>query len=442
MTIKDNEGLSCYVLEDYAKDDLVENAPVEYWVLDLFYIVLDDSEGALDNRPCKYLVLEYPSYSEKKSEDGFDRCIWTPPYSSLEIEEKKTIMRYKRIGDILSYYDEKIKSNEETLNLLDNYRLYQIGLISYTKDKGRTFTEYKRSARQPENWKCYHIREFFIHNIDAVGLLNMCDPEGLHCYRYLPLNESEKKRIKEGYDFQGKPLASNVVNLICNSYNKLIEKSNIVKGDMLRYSTFGMVFSIDIIGFTEIYNKIVEEMYSFDESGKELALRFVAGISNIFAQNMKKNNIPNYQVSGDGIIGIIPFSKNNDERKIDDLLNILHDVKSEITKITSIIGKETKIRCSALIGECVFGKIAGLQSNSQINGDIMIKVCRMDEYAKGYIKNMKDEVGDWDIAICLANNIDVSDKVLENDMKEVDKKDKFRETIISSSLYIYKDKER
>ena len=83
--------------------------------------------------------------------------------------------------------------------------------------------------------------------------------------------------------YAGKYFASNVTHLLKTSYNKLIQFSNPVCGNMLRYKLYGILFKID-------------EMKSFDETGKEIALHFIAGISNIFENEMQKFDILNITV--------------------------------------------------------------------------------------------------------------------------------------------------
>ena len=58
--------------------------------------------------------------------------------------------------------------------------------------------------------------------------------------------------------YAGKYFASNVTHLLKTSYNKLIQFSNPVCGNMLRYKLYGILFKIDIVGFTLMYNKLVD----------------------------------------------------------------------------------------------------------------------------------------------------------------------------------------
>ncbi|WP_270497561.1 hypothetical protein, partial [Clostridium fessum] len=117
----------------------------------------------------------------------------------------------------------------------------------------------------------------------------------LHSYRYYPLMPKPNIAGETIY-YAGKYFASNVTHLLKTSYNKLIQFSNPVCGNMLRYKLYGILFKIDIVGFTLMYNKIVDEMKSFDETGKEIALHFIAGISNIFENEMQKFDILNITV--------------------------------------------------------------------------------------------------------------------------------------------------
>lgn len=431
-----SSGKDCYILDDYSYDDIVQYEASEYWYLDLYIIVLDDMDGAFSSSKQKYMVLEYPSYTEVNSNNKINDCIWSVPYMAYLFHKHGT-KRYKTINAITKFYEEQISSHKELLEELENYRFYHMGILDYNKIKGDHYIEYKVSSRQLDKWKCYYIQEHYITDIDSLGILNLADPEGLHSYKYFPL--IPRPIINEDVTyFLGKHLASNVALLLKKSYNKLVQYSNSVSGKILRYEMYGIVFKIDIVGFTEMYNKIVSEMKSLDETGKEIAVQFIAGLSNIFENRMQELGVSQFVIEGDGLTGAIPLENNCANEKIVELLiNCFGKIKQDINLLSSKLGETVYLRCSITIGNYFYGKLTGLNSTKQVTGELMILVSRMDQFLQDFVREHSNMLPCKSLLLCIDNLLynDCKDYFENSDFFELILQAIYRETNINSKVF-------
>lgn len=438
MTNINKSGKKCYILNDYSNEDTVQFEAAEYWYLDLYIITLNDVDGVLSSSQQKYMVLEYPSYTEINSDNNINDCIWSVPYMAYLFHKTGT-KRYKTIDAIMRFYEEQISLHKDLLEELENYRFYHMGISDYQKVEGKHYIEYKISSRQPDKWKCYYIQEHYVTQIDSLGLLNLADPEGLHSYRYYPLMPQPNITQDTVY-FAGKHLSTNVAHLLKTSYNKLIQYSNPVFKDVLRYQLYGIVFKVDVVGFTMMYNKIVGEMRSLDETGKEIALHFIAGISNIFENRLQEFGISQFVIEGDGLTGMLPLKDNSeDEKGVKWIIDLISRIKQDINSLALKLGEKICIRCSIAAGNYIYGKLAGLSSTKQVTGEIMISLSRMDQYLQEFIKN-EPNLPYKSIVSCVDDQLYGKAKrcFINSGFSELTSQAAYRETIINSKV-IYKE---
>lgn len=372
----------CYILDSYNdKERLLE--PVEYWVLNLLTIVLVDNGR-------KYLVLEYPSYSEVETFGRKNDCIWSVPFMAYLLKTEGS-QRLDTVGDIKAFYQKGLKRKKGLFKELENYRFYHMGISHYNKIYGRSYIEYKKSARQPDRWKCYYISEYYVTEIDHLGLLNLSDPEGLHAYRYLPIDDkSALSSLDNDIVFMGKRLSSNITNMISNSWNCLMKYYNSVPGDMLNYPMDGMILRFDIIGFTSIYERILSEFKTFNYNGKDLSGDFISKLSYVFENRMRQYSIDQYTIEGDGGTAAIPILDVNtlDYKDIIKYFDLILDIQNDISNMLVNLGSSIYIRCVLLSGQYVYGKLSGLSSlQKSVSGDIMIRTSRMDQYLQSFIND-------------------------------------------------------
>ena len=433
----DGKSKNCYILDEYSPQETVPYEAAEYWYLNLYIITLDDVDGAFSSSNQKYLVLEYPSYTEVNSYNKINDCIWSVPYMAY-VFRKPGIKRFSTVVAIKKFYEEQIHSHMPILEELENYRFYHMGISDYEKTEGSHYIEYKVSSRQPDKWKCYYIQEHYISKIDSQGLLNLADPESLHSYRYFPL-VPKQLNIEDPMYFCGKRLASNVTHAIKNSYHKLLQYSNPVMGEMLRYKLDGAVFKIDIIGFTKVYNKIVDEMKSLDEDGKEIAVHFISGLSSIFESRMQEFGVANFVVEGDGLTAALPIMCFDGSNGIRLILDCISYIKQDIDAMLSKMGEKVSLRCSIATGQYFYGKLAGLSSNNQTSGEIMISLSRMDQFLQETIKKYP-EVAENTLLLCLGNQLWDENKWLMDEFGfvKLTSQSSYRETKIDATI-LYKE---
>lgn len=433
----DGKNKTCYILDEYSPQETVPYEAAEYWYLNLYIITLDDVDGAFSSSNQKYLVLEYPSYTEVNSHNRINDCIWSVPYMAY-VFKKPGIKRFSTVEAIKKFYEEQIHLHMPILDELENYRFYHMGISDYEKTTGSHYIEYKVSSRQPDKWKCYYIQEHYISKIDFQGLLNLADPESLHSYRYFPLVPQRLYNDSPLF-FCGKRLASNVTHVIKNSYNKLLQYSNPVCGEMLRYELEGAVFKIDIIGFTKVYNKIVDEMRSLDENGKEIAVHFISGLSSIFESRLQEFGVSHFVIEGDGVTAALPIMCVDVNNGIRLILDCITYIKKDIDALLAKIGEKVSLRCSLATGKYFYGKLAGLSSNKQASGEIMILLSRMDQFLQECIPKLPDTAENA-LLLCLGNQIAEKNKRLldEFGFVELTTQSNYRETKIDSTI-LYKE---
>lgn len=436
--IKNITGIdkTCYILDDYSLQETVPYEPAEYWYLRLYTITLDDIDGAFSSSKQKYMVLEYPSYTEVNSSNKINDCIWSVPYMAY-VFRKPGIKRFTTVNAIKKFYSDQIETHNSLLEELENYRFYHMGISDYDKIEGSHYIEYKVSSRQPDKWKCYYVQEYYITGIDSLGLLNLADPEGLHCYRYFPL--IPKPTIEsDPFYFAGKHFSSNITHLIQNSYNKILQYSNSIPGEILRYQLHGIVFKLDVVGFTKIYNKIVAEMKSLDENGREIAVHFITGLSSIFESRMQEFGISQYVIEGDGLTATMPINENIQDG-IALIIDCVNRIKNDINSLVSKLEDYVSLRCSIIVGNYFYGKLAGLSSSKQASGEIMISLSRMDQYLQDCIKNNATLLGKH-LILCVDNQIcTICNEFLQHSgFAELISRANFRETRIDSTVF-YKE---
>ena len=438
MEYINSSGEKCYILNEYSSDDVVQYEAAEYWYLDLYIITLDDVDGVFSTSKQKYMVLEYPSYTEVHSDNKINDCIWSVPYMAY-LFHKTGAKRHKTVKAIMKFYEEQISLHKAVLDELGNYRFYHMGISDYDKTEGNHYIEYKISSRQPDKWKCYYIQEHYITGVDSLGLLNLADPEGLHSYRYYPLTPQPIINQDPIY-FAGKHLASNVVHLLKTSYNKLLQYSNPILGDMLRFQFYGIVFKIDVVGFTAMYNKIVDEMKSLDETGKEIAVHFIAGLSSIFENRMQEFGISQFYIEGDGVTGTFPLKNSYENANgVTQLLDCIYKIKEDISILAIKLGGKVCLRCSLTVGNYIYGKLAGICSTKQAAGEIMISLSRMDQFLQSTIKKFSN-LPCKSIILCVENQLysECSDYFASSCFKQLTEGTMYRETNINS-IVLYKE---
>ena len=427
-----NDGKDCYVLTGYRDDQAVEFEPNEFWILNLFSIVLSEpNESSYEKQ---YLILEYPSYTEIEMNGKINDCIWSVPYLACLLK-KSGAKRYTTVKEIKKFYEEQLKLNQQLIGELENYRFYHMGISNYEKTEGPHYIEYKKSPRQPDKWKCYYIQEYYISEIDSLGLINLVDVEGLHAYRYFSLDWIERREILPNR-FLGKRFSSNIYRMLTQSQSNIIQYSNPISKDMLTYSLSGYAFIFDIIGFTKIFNHINNSLGTLNSSGLDIAHSFVAQISEIITSHLHEVDITQYKIEGDGVTGTLPVYDSREKREcLSILLEVAESIQSDINLLLSRLNITVNIRGSIIYGQYLYGKISGLSTHKQnFAGDLMIRLSRSDQFLKELIgeRDLKKTVFGFDKSIVDEYDSTVT---MHTFSKYLEKQDKYRDTTIDIAVY-------
>lgn len=340
------------ILERLSDNENLEIPPAEFYIMYLYFITLKPK-----TEEDFFLILEYPSYSSLKHGNYYNDCIWSTPYMAYSF--KPELSWVQNVGRIKKLFQNELNNKAELLEVLSRHRLYHLGLQDYELVKGEHYIEYKESERHKGVWKCYYIQEVFIEKIDPVGLLNLTDPEGLHGYRYFPIKDIEYKD-GEIVRFDGKHLATNVANVLKEQkIQQLTNKAIEIEANSLRYKQEGILIKLDISGFTMIHNQIKTNSWSLNQSGNEIADEFIIFLSVVFEKNLRKKNITQYKIEGDGFVATVPCEKDNGSI-IKDIFEIIENIYVSIDNLLANARNKLdfSVRCSIMWGKYYFGKVS------------------------------------------------------------------------------------
>ena len=261
---------------------------------------------------------------------------------------------------------------QEKLNILQEDLFYSLGLhnVGMTDmEPGRNYIEYKHTYTNPENMCCYYIREFFVKNVDKLGLLNLTDPECLHKHFYMPMYmmrlEAKNALVKE-YEglcnYRGRPMPENISEVLTSGdYINNISKYAIkVNSRQLVRKMKGILFKTAISDAHNIYKSFTNMKGLVEEL-----------IPEKLEEAMADMNIRYYLIDRDQIIGVMPSGEKDFTMMLEKLYTIISD-------ITSHGGHKLCLRCTALSCDFLYGKIFGLNtSRPGFDGDGYLKLCSM-----------------------------------------------------------------
>ena len=174
--ITDEKKSRC-VLDDYDDEVEFEFYPDRLYVLSLYFITLSEGQE-------RYALLDYVSYAPMVKDGRVNDDIWSVPYTITPIDLGGRKVR--KVKEIKSVYSEALPGLTDTLSTLESDLFYNLGIVYKKVEKGKEYIEYKQSTTEPDKMRCNYVREFFVHDIDSTGVLNLADPECLHQHRYLP----------------------------------------------------------------------------------------------------------------------------------------------------------------------------------------------------------------------------------------------------------------
>ena len=359
-----------HVLGDYMEEDraaLMNPAPSRLMVVTLYFFTIECDEDF-------YVLLDYTSYAPIKNSKGYTKNdgIWSVPHTTTYVEIGRR--RLNTINEIMAEYDHVLGQEDfqEKLNILQEDLFYSLGLhnVGMTDmEPGRNYIEYKHTYTNPENMCCYYIREFFVKNVDKLGLLNLTDPECLHKHFYMPMYmmrlEAKNALVKE-YEglcnYRGRPMPENISEVLTSGdYINNISKYAIkVNSRQLVRKMKGILFKTAISDAHNIYKSFTNMKGLVEEL-----------IPEKLEEAMADMNIRYYLIDRDQIIGVMPDGEK-------DFTMMLEELYAIISSITSPSGHKLCLRCTALSCDFLYGKIFGLNtSRPGFDGDGYLKLCSM-----------------------------------------------------------------
>ncbi len=315
-----------YVLDDYDDEEEFEFYPDRLYVLSLYFITLTDKQE-------HYAVFDYVSYAPIVKDGRVNDDIWSVPYTITPIDLRGRKVR--KVKEIKSVYAEALPSLTDTLSVLESALFYNLGIVFKKVEKGREYIEYKQSTTEPDKMRCNYVREFFVHDIDSTGALNLADPECLHQHRYLPFSVLDQLPHSGGlFRFMDKPIPDNVMDVLLYEKRRLIRNSvQILRRDLV-YQMEGILFIITLMN----EKKLIHPTHI---------------LSTVVEQAMLYGNIGRYCVDGANVIGCVPYRKYN----FTDLLCRMYEGLSKIHP-------ELTVCCTALVCQFEYGKIFGVSART------------------------------------------------------------------------------
>ena len=323
--ITDEKKSRC-VLDDYDDEAEFEFYPDRLYVLSLYFITLSEGQE-------RYALLDYVSYAPMVKDGRVNDDIWSVPYTITPIDLGGRKVR--KVKEIKSVYSETLPGLTDTLSTLESDLFYNLGIVYKKVEKGKEYIEYKQSTTEPDKMRCNYVREFFVHDIDSTGVLNLADPECLHQHRYLPFTVLDQLPRTGGLiRFMDKPLPDNVSDVLLYDKRRLIQNAVKISRNDLVYQLENLLFIITLMDG----NKLIPPTHL---------------LSSILDQSMVFGNVGRYCVDGANIIGCIPYKKFN-----------FTDLLCRLYKGLSVIYPNLNLGCTVLYCSFEYGKIYGLPSRA------------------------------------------------------------------------------
>jgi len=437
--------------------------PEEMFIVNCFYCILKEGDEY-------YLPLVYPSYKYDDQKEMIVGGTWTPPYTAITISadfcqsEADAInprLVKEEFGSYLLHECEKIEKNIESFFDYLGIRGAKIAeepFIDYqgiprdkiAKKPFLEFIEYK-TAVHSDKFSCYYIRNFYVTDIDKRGQINLMDPDSLRGIHLFNLKEVETMSFDKDKNFlyyKGRPMATNLTYILkedkLDTHNKQY-LNNIVSTEKV-YNETGYIFTYDINSSGKIRQFIEDNYKSLHQSGKDIADTFLNIITKIFTEVLIKNDIKQYQLSGDGFIASIPQENEQRHSKehidyIDRIRKICMTVHKEIYRYLEKSKMSISAKVTICKGNYTYGKVGGLTSAySSYVGEILFNLNRRQSALSDYIKSESSKLSS-DSELCFT--FDTKDNV---NKKMFTKLDSFttqeKEKLLTIDIYVLPKKKR
>ncbi len=273
-----------YLLDKYEDIDEFEYSPNSFYVISLYFISLKDDQD-------RYVILDVDSYGLLDEKKPDNNVAWSVPHTIIPIQPEKK--EYHKVKEIKEIFNEALPGLDEVLSALESTLFSNLGITSKKLSKGRSYIEYILPNNNAGNVRCNYIREFFVHDVDPAGILNLADPECLRQHRYIPFTILDQLQLVNGfYRFLDKPIPEHIADVLL--YDKRLLTENIIKvcrNDLICQMS-GLLFIISLVNDHGLISP-------------------TNTISTALDMAMLYGNVGKYCIDGPNVIGCLPYKKYN-----------------------------------------------------------------------------------------------------------------------------------
>lgn len=347
-----------YILDEYGDEDYLASAPSEYIANFLYYITLSYS-NTIDNGGRKtkyYLLLTHDRYM-----GGND--LWSVPFYSYSIESGSGMNRPKTVKMIREYFNQRLPLLQKEIQAGANLLLFHLSVLSgHTVTEGDTFIEYKSSPSQPDRWKCYYVKEYFINNIDPSDIINLTDPCNLRGYKYFPLTDWEESGEnipwvkKDGMKlrFPGGYIPENIVKNIVDQRKPKYFAIQVSQNTLYRTGS-GFLFRLEIPRYTlGLLHSI-----NFESQQDSVGYR----IKQIFESSLLTAGIDAYTIYEESFTAWV-LSKRSYDVFIS-VINLMESIYSQLCNMNPHPKKKLSVLCYVHYSDNIqYGKEHGLHQST------------------------------------------------------------------------------
>lgn len=368
------DGLDYYILDDYEDNDYLEYAPTEYIANYLYFITLTCTEPQIYGAPMSernktYLLLAHDRYM-----NGDD--LWSAPCRTYNTQFDNRVIRPRTIKMIREYYKKCMPAIENDVKANERQLMFRLGLHGgYSLAEGDTFIEYKKSPSQPDRWKCYLVKHFFVEDVDPADVINLVDPEFFRGYRYFPLTEWEDAAgniswiKKEGMKLRipGGLIPENVVRNIIKPRDLKFHAIQ-VPLECMRYDCSGYLVRIDIINYHRTQLNLLHQNAHSTSKAAEGTFGYASGnlekeIKDTYRHALMESGIYRFFIEGRTLITALPYKESAEN--LDKVICTIEDIHQKLCGISALRQSVPGIRCAVRYAESYkYGKLGLGQSEA------------------------------------------------------------------------------
>ncbi|UJH70445.1 hypothetical protein [Ornithinimicrobium sp. INDO-MA30-4] len=337
-----------------------------------------------------YLVMQQASYPLIGSPgEALDVGYWCLPNFAIPVPMKfsppTTVGSLKRlIESTCNNYDleAEVQQMAYTLGLRD---------VELTRIPG--FIEIKSSPRTPSVVKAFSIERFLVTSIDRSCLRNIADPEAMHGFVFLPLDDVEDSpelfsqlHGRSHRSPWGKPIMTNIQRLVDDprERTRISDSSISVPSSAFHYDEQGILAVGDLAGYGKVLKYTRENMHTFNLTVNEIETHFRGSVLLAFERMARRAGTTQIQTAGDGFLAGFPSRTLRPWQNA--LADLLHEWENVLSSVSALNGaiREPDLRVGSRLaivsGQYSFGRIAGPESaRPAFDGASVVDVARIEQ---------------------------------------------------------------